>query len=363
MSNSPHSDGGLLNEFRRRIGDTAYTYVQCEISCDDETATVATLEVTDSHLITTVADSDSATALNLDLQQPEYGTIERLVHYINGLDGYAARVASDGEGIHVSDDLEIIAPKDILRRFVQLKSRRWSDSELEDFLLRAISKLSRDTNKKFDIVTMPSKMRDMLFLLATLGVYWDQINNATKRRGLDLSVDEFRSLHQAILDEYERALKSYLAQQAEAESEELEETGGSGDIILGTQYRRNLRTGRLTPSALSPFPPAATLSAGFIGGGKIQVVWTPVRMFNFHHYELWRGTTADLSNLSEVSRPVGAIAPTGVKITSEYAPERTLWVDGGTSPLPPGTYYYRLYTYNNNGQYMSSVNIAQATVV
>lgn len=363
MANSPSNDGGLLNEFRRRIGDTAYTYTQCEISCDDASATIALLQVSDSHLITTLANAAEAIALTLDLHDVAYGTIERLVHYINSQAGYAARVASDGEGIHVSADFEVIAPKDILRRYVQLKTRRWSDAELEDFLLRAVSKLSRDTNKRFDIVTLPSQMRDLLFLLGTLGVYWDQINNATKRRGLDLSVDDFRTLHGAITDEYERSLKSYLAQQEIIESEELEDTGGSGDIILGTQYRRNLRTGRLTPSALSPYPPAATIAAAFIGGGKVQVNWTPVRISNFNHFELWRGTTPELNNLSEVARPLGSIAATGVKLTLEYAPERTLWVDGGTSPLPPGTYFYRLYTYNHNGQYTSSVNIAQATVV
>jgi hypothetical protein len=39
-----------------------------------------------------------------------------------------------------------------------------------------------------------------------------------------------------------------------------------------------------------------------------------------------------------------------------------LWIDGGTAPLPPGTYYYRLYVYNHNGEWASSDVISVVVV-
>jgi hypothetical protein len=364
MVDSPNSSAGILDEFRRQIGDTTYSYVQCEISCDDPSATTALVEVTDNQLITTIAGG-SAASLSLDLLDPDYGTIEKLVAEIRARSLYSARLASDGEGTHHSSDLEVIAPKDIRGRFVQLRSRRWSDAELLDLLRMALTKLGRDLGKTYDVVTVPSNVKDMLFLLATMGMYWDQINNATKRRGLDLRVDDFRTLHQALLDEYERSLRAYKASQPTPVNpltpEQLDEME-AGEVIVGTQYRRSLRTGRMTPSTVAPFPAQEIIQATFIGGGKIRLDWSRSRAQGFIHYELWRGTTQDVSNQSEISLPLGALPVNGTKIATVVRPERTLWVDGGTSPLPPGTYYYRLYVYNVNGQWSAS-EITSAVVV
>lgn len=364
MADSPNSRGGLLNEFRRQIGDTNYRYLQCDISCDDPAATNALLEITDTHLITTI-DGGTAEDLDLDLTQPQYSSIELLVNAIRAKSGYSARVASDGEGTHDSTDLEIIAPKVILRTFVQLRSRRWSDSELEDFLNTALIKLGRDTGVAYDLTTVPSRVKDLMFLLATVGMYWDQINNATKRRGIDLRVEDFRTLHQTLLDEYDRSLKAFKATEPPPVStltEEQIDAMQSGEIIVGTQFRRNLRTQRMTPSVAVPFPAAESLQATFIGGAKIRLDWTRSRTHAFHHYEIWRGTDNTVSNASEISRPLGALPQTGTKIATVYESERTLWVDGGTSPLPPGTYFYRLYIYNINGEWAAS-DVAAATVV
>jgi hypothetical protein len=364
MADSPNSRGGLLNEFRRLIGDTTYRYIQCEISCDDSSATGALLEITDSHLITTITGG-TADSLDLDLTQPQFDIIELLVNEVRSHPLYSARVASDGEGTHASGDLEIIAPKVILRNFVQLRSRRWSDSELEDLLETALIKLGRDTGSTYDLTTVPSRVKDLMFLLATVSMYWDQINNATKRRGLDLRVEDFRTLHQTLLDEYDRSLKAFKATEPPPIStltEEQIDEMQSGEIIVGTQFRRNLRTQRMVPSVAVPFPASESLLATFIGGAKVRLDWSRSRTHAFHHYEVWRGTDNTVSNASEISRPLGALPQTGTKIATVYESERTLWVDGGTSPLPPGTYFYRLYIYNINGEWAAS-DIASATVI
>lgn len=361
MANSPNSGGTLIDEFRRQIGDTVFNYVQLDVTCQDTGATQALIEVSDNHLIT-VINGGTANSLDIDLEAFETATIERLVQAINGEADYIAHVTGDGEGTHAANDLEIIAPKDILRRAVQLKSRRWSDGELEDILTNAAQKLGRDLTKNYTLTTIPSKVKDLLFLLGMIGMYWDQINNATKRRGLDLRVDDFRTLHQAALDEYERSLKAFLAAEPPVTltPEQLDDMG-AGDIIVGSQYRRNLRTGRMTPSVVSPFPSPVDLMASFIGGAKIRLDWSRSRTSMFHHYEVWRGTTAGVNNQSEISRPLGALPTTGVKIAIVNDVEHKLWVDGGTSPLPPGTYYYRLYVYNVNGEWAAS-EVANATV-
>jgi hypothetical protein len=181
---------------------------------------------------------------------------------------------------------------------------------------------------------------------------------------LDLRTDDFRTLHQALLDEYERSLKAYLAAEpvpvGTLTPEQIDEMQ-SGEVIVGTQFRRNLRTQRMIPSVAIPYPAAEVLMATFIGGAKIRLDWTRSRAHSFHHYELWRGTDQNVSNASEISRPSGALPVTGTKITTTYEVERILWIDGGTSPLPPGTYYYRLYVYNINGEWAAS-EVVSATV-
>jgi hypothetical protein len=363
VGDSPFSGDALLDEFRRRLGDTNCNFVQCEVSCDDASATGALLEVSDNLLSTTITGG-SAADLVLDLTDPAYDTLEKLVDHLAHQAGYTARVASSGESTHHSTDLEVIPPKDCLRRMVQLKSRRWSDHELTNMLNTALVKLSRDTGNIYDLTTVPSSVKDMMFLLGTIDAYWDQINNVTKRQGADLRVEDFRTLHQALLDEYGRSLASFLAGQPPIIStltpEQLDDLG-SGEIIVGTQMRRSLRTGRMVPSSASPFPASEQMAATFIGGAKVQLNWSRTHSSNFHHYEVWRGTTLAVSNISELARPSGSIAATGTKIYTEYAIERTLWVDGGTSPLPPGTYFYRLYVYDNNGQWAAS-DVVSATV-
>jgi len=364
MADSPNATGGMLDEFRRQIGDTSPTYVQCEVVCDDPLATKALVEVTDSDIVFTV-EGGTATGFELDLTQPATDTIEKLCATIRTHEKFSASVASDGEGVHASSDLEIIPPKDCLRRKVQLRSRRWSDSELETILSAALIKLNRDTGLNYTLLNVPSKLKDLLFLLGTIGQYWDQINNATKRRAVDFRVEDFRTLHQSLLDEYDRAIKAYKDVQPPAigtlTQEQIDEMT-SGEVIIGTQYRRNLRTQRITPSIALPFPAAETILATVVGGGKIRLDWSRSHSPAFHHYEVWRGTTADVSNISEISRPVGALPVTGTKIAMVPVVERTLWVDGGTSPLPPGTYYYRLYVYDVNGNWSAS-DIVTGTVV
>jgi hypothetical protein len=364
---SPNSGGGLLDEFRRRLGDTAYNFVQCEVSCDDPAATVAIVEVTDSHFITTITGG-ATLAVDLDLTDPAYDTIEKLVNFLAARTAtkiYRALMASNGEPTHASTDLAIIPPTDFLRRSVQLKSRRWSDAELTNMLNVAITKLSRDVGVEYSLTTVPSAIKDLLFLLGNVEMYWDQINNVSKRQGTDLRVEDFRTLHQALLDEYGRSLAAYKSSLpipvVTLTPEQLDDMG-SGEIIVGTQIRRNLRTGRWTPSSAVGSPAAEQIEAVFIGGAKIQLSWTRSRHANFHHYEIWRGTTADVSNISEVVRPLGSVQAQGVKIRLEYDIERTLWIDGGSSPLPPGAYFYKLYVFNHNGEFAGS-QVASATVI
>jgi hypothetical protein len=363
VPDSPNSGGGLLGEFRRQIGDTAYNYVQMDVVCDDQGATGALVEVLDSTLITYITGGTAA-PLNIDLFSSEADTIEKLVTKIRTTAQYSASVASDGESQHASADLAIIPPKDFLRKKVQLKSRRWSDSELAEFLDKALVKLGRDIGETYNLSTVPSALKDLVFLLGSLGMYWDQINNATKRRGLDLRVEDFRTLHQTLLDEYDRSLKAYMSRQPASISvltpEQLDDLG-AGEVIVGTQIRRNWRTGRMTPSHAVGYPAAEQVFATFIGGAKIRLDWTRSHSSGFYRYELWRGTTDAVNNASEIALPLGSVPATGTKIAMLPDVERTLWIDGGTSPLPPGTYYYRLYVYNANGLWAAS-EVTSATV-
>ena len=360
---SPNAGGGLLGEFRRRIGDTTYSYVQMDVACDDAAATVALVEVSDFTFSTSISGGTAA-PLSFDLADPAYETIEKLVTAIRNSPKYSAAVALDGEATHASTDLEIIPPKDILRRKVQLRSRRWSDSELTDFLDHALIKLGRDVGEQYSLSTVPSSMKDLVFLLGTINMYWDQINNATKRRGVDMRVSDFQALHQSLLDEYGRSLTAFKSLQptpiAVLTQEQLDDLG-SGEVIVGTQIRTSLRTGRKVPSFAAEYPAAEQIAATYFGGAKIRLDWSRSHASGFYRYEIWRGTTAGVNNQSDIALPLGSVPTTGVKIAMLSDVERTLWIDGATAPLPSGTYYYRLYVYNANGLWAAS-DVTSATV-
>jgi hypothetical protein len=360
MPDSPNLSDGIVGEFRRKIGDTVYNFAQFTFQCKDPVSSVALVEISDNNLLTDIT-AGSAAELNIDLSDPAVDTIEKLVAHINAQSQYRAALLADGDALHPSTDLEIIPPKDCLRKDVQLKTRRWGDAELLLFLQEALSTHSRNTGLQMDITHYPSSHKDFILLLAQVAMYWDQINNATKRRGLDLRVDDFRSLHEALLSQYERMIAAWKAQ-LETTTTDPTLVEGAGDVILGTQYRRNLRTGRLSPSAVSPYPTASTIIGIDIGGGKVRLDWGRSRIANFSHYEVWRDTVDAVSNISEIARPSGAVPSTSVKVRKEYDIERILWIDGGTAPLPPGTYYYRLYVYNHNGEWASSDVISVVVV-
>ena len=69
---------------------------------------------------------------------------------------------------------------------------------------------------------------------------------------------------------------------------------------------------------------------------------------------MWRGETDNVSNRSRTITPVNVLDFDGVLVHTQSIQTRTTYIDGVLTGLDPGLYYYRVYVYSQNGEYVGS---------
>lgn len=382
MSDSPVYGTLLRDRLRKLIKDTSYEYPQLDIRVVSGAYASATVEVLDDSLVLT-RDASTST-----LSFGTYPTIELLLAPLRAIADVTVRLVGDGDPNHVTQGLQVIPPTNCLNRTVMLYSRRWSDSELDYLIDLAVQRHNLSIpidgltgwTGNYTSADVPTNHQQMVLTLAQIEVLKAKIQDSLKRRGTDMSSTDFTQLIGALETQYSADLARY-REWLRDRVPTLEESASldAGQIIVGTQLRETgfyqsraasahltSRSGwigrsRRVPSAAVPAPTAPVLSATQISAGVVKLTWTENRELSFDKYELWRGTSADLSNESEYAQPSGSIPATGTKIRTEVASHRPLWVDGATTALTADTYYYRVYAFNRNGRYASS-NIVSVTV-
>lgn len=354
---SPVYGGSLIDALRRVIKDTGWVYPQFEFSVTG--ATTAILEVTDGHFLVT-ASGGGVPSSDLLLKQDTTATIELLVATLSAKLGYVATLIEDGNPNHASTDLMVLGPTSCLNTTIILKTRRWSDDELATVLQMAIDRhtLSADPdefinwNPPYTIATVPASHQYVILLLAQIELLKMQVLDATRRRGTDLTPEQFMGLKQSFEAEYDSLLARSKQRQPKYTEENTRDLG-TGDGIQGSFVRR--RPGDIYSShTQAPQPPASYLSAKVLGSGKVFLEWTPCYDASFYRYELWRHTTDEVSCFFKYVQPAGSLPETGEKVRMEFNPRKTNWVDGATAALTPGTYYYRVYVFNKNELYTGS---------
>lgn len=367
MPDTSATGTGLLWELRDKIKDTAWKLPQFSIYITG--ATSAVLEIEENSLLTTVVGG-GIESVDLTLSSSSYNTIEKLVAYLRSLTGYHVDFTESGDPRHNSTDLQVQAPIDILDTPYIAQTRRWSDTELnallQDALRRHNSSVPRLTHLNYsgdyNLNNVPDMHRYFVVLLAQIEVLKTLIHDANKRRGTDLSVGDYDILKRSLEDEYAASLDR-LIKSAEVVSPVTLTLQDEGDIVIGHSYRTRFsapgyRHSPVIPSPLAPMPKASTLSAEHQGDGVVLLEWSRNRDLSFHKYELWRGTTDAVSNRSRTITPVSVIDFDGELVSTGYLQHKTTYIDGVLAALDPGLYYYRLYTYNRNGDYACSAAVS-----
>jgi hypothetical protein len=357
----------LLLELRQALKDVAFSMPQFDIKIT--AGSTGLLEMTADHLILT----GSAVSANVALGNVD--SVENLVLSLNTIGNVEATLVTDADPTHSTLDFQVVTPPaNILQQPMVINSHRWSDDELMFFIKRAISRHNHSVAVdpslgyvgNYTVQNIPSAHFYFIILLSQIEAIKEQIQAGIKRKGIDLTVPDFVSLKDALEREYAYSLKAFSSRRVPLTSDQTKDIG-SGDIVEGSSYRQSLHTARysksmpkLVPAAVVPVPARESLQAKAVDNqaGQALLSWSRSSDAHFNRYELWRGDTRDVSDISEL---VSSLAATGSRVMTQYDYRVTAWVDGVSIPLTPATYYYVLYVFNHNDQ-ASPSNIVAVVV-
>lgn len=294
----------LLAELRRRIRDTRFAYRALSLSISDTNTTTAIVEITDGHLITTIAGG-SAPSLNLDLSNSRYDTLGKLYQVLSRAPGYVAQRDKEDSNEHASIDLEPFGPLDISSTGVDLAHHLFADSELEEILKTAIMR----HNPSLTVSTLPPQEFAFVLHLAEAGVCRIQAMDVAKRRGTEKDVSALLQVASTFEDLYKTdttRLMRTIQSPREANSNTMDE----GDVVIGSLVRPSGRTGYMSPLSQTIPPDAAVLldpDEHDVEDDNVRVVWQRNKNFSFYSYELWMDNRPDVVRSQE-----GTLVPPGV---------------------------------------------------
>lgn len=365
----------LIAELRRRVGDVRHVRTALTISTTDAAVTAAVLEVTHGRLVFTPAGG-TVLPLDLDLAAPAYDSVGKLHAQLSRFPGLAVRLHQDADGDHLSLDLEEFGPVDIRTQGVDLRTRYFSDWELEQVLAGAV----RRHNPTFTSATVPDAERELVLMLAQATVNRQKATDAIRRKGTDSETQVLLS----IADSFERAYREdaeRLRRVIQPPREAPEGRIQQGDVLVGSTWRRSLRTGRLTPVGAAPPPPPPLLfepGDGDAEDDNVRLSWQRSEDPHFYAYELWRDVQPQVHRRRDGNLPSGVPAggndairassstlvlyspgPSGGRWAGIYAgfvERQGQMVASFAAPdLEPETdYYFRLYVVDVNGAAVAS---------
>lgn len=359
--------GGLTDALRSILKDTNFLSRQFDLQIMSGTTGLVSV-INGALTITATAGAPS-------FSFSTYTTIAQLVDAINASSNtFKATLVQDADPDHDTTDIPLMPPVDALLKPVVFSTRMWSDDELTGILERAVNRhnmsIPTDATLKFrgsySLTNLPSEHEYFVLLLGQIEALKVQIQSSVKRKGLDLSVTDFVALKASLEKEYADQLKLFFARRVTLTAADVKDIG-SGDIVEGQTYRQSLHTSRrypfgprIVPSAMAPRPVGVHLMVTALGSGKALLKWGYNRDPTFYRYEVWRGVTSAVSDISEIANPQ-VITPTGIRVATLYYRNQTLWIDGAATPITPGVYYYVVYVFNTNNDDTPS-NVAVVTV-
>lgn len=281
--------GGLVSRLRSRIKDERYKSAAFSISVSGTGIADALVEITGRRLITTITGG-STSSLNLDLSDTKYATVGRLAREIDRVGGYEVRIDDDAEHGHPSDDIEILPPTEITNDAVILNTRLFADQEL----LEELDDAAKRHNPGYMGTTVPAEEEVLVLQLAHASILRIQAADASKRKGLDETVESLITLssafEKAYKDDYKRLMRVI---PSPVESATQRNLLGRGDVVIGSLYRKSPRNGYMTPLSASLGPDDAVLldpEFGDVEDNNVKLRWLRNKEAQFYTYELWRDT-------------------------------------------------------------------------
>jgi hypothetical protein len=402
----------LISRLRSRLSDESADIGAFSLSVTGRCRS-ALLEITGGVIICTIEAGEDVQHLRLNTNMPQYSTVGRVIDELKRRKGYAVTVHAGVNEKHSSADLCLSGIEDISgSRPAELRHRRFSDSELLDYLNDAIA----FHNPTFTLGSVPADERPYVLLKAVARAYRVLAGDTAKRRGLDTDAQMFLTLAQDADNEYEasrRRMGHVIAKPQVDESKV-----GSGDVMEGKLFRRSGRSGYAAPYRVQnpPTPPELYVDQHAsldIADTLVRLRWSVSRDYSFARYELWRDTRPNVNRSLNGRIFVGTAggAP-GLPAQTQFSQAGTakqvygmaygispptptfdgfyfgtaseqqgsliasntftdgivipagipgMWVLG--EPLEPETdYYYRLYTIDRNGEVLSSNELRVRTL-
>jgi hypothetical protein len=287
----------LLSELRRRIRDVRYSVRAFGLAVSASSgATSAIAEITNHHLMIEVSGG-SVPPLDLDLTNSRYNTIEKLHRVLSRAEGYSVQLDEDCNLDHLSSDLETFGPVNILGVGPDLRHHLFSDSELGEILSDATVR----HNPTLTPLTVPAQEHPFVLQLAHANVCRNQAFDATKRKGLDQDVKSLINLAESFEAAY-AADTLRLRRAIVSPKEANPNTMGEGDIVLGKNFRRSLRTGYNSPLSQNLPPSPAVLlepTDQDIEDDNVMIRWQRNRDIDFYSYELWMDSQPEVMRIRE----------------------------------------------------------------
>ena len=311
-------DTPLLAELRRRIKDVRYSQRAMGVAVSDQYVNSAYAEITNGRLIINVVGG-TAPNVDIDLTNSRYDTVGKLFQALSRLDGYTVSLDEDAEQDHLAADLEAFGPIDIQETGINLRHRLFADVELLEILQQAVSR----HNPTFTVSTLPPQENVFVLMLAHSQVVTAQAYDASKRRGMDTTVETLLALAQQIEGTYV-ADTSRLQKALHSPKGPNPNTLAEGDVVLGKMYRRSMRTGFMSPISQN-LPPSEAIIIDFderdIEDTNARIRWERNRDLTFFSYELWMDSQPEVQRTRDGL--VYTTTPYAQLPSAEYdAPER-----------------------------------------
>jgi len=289
-------DTPLLAELRRRIKDVRYSQRAMGVAVSDSYVTNAYAEITNGRFMVNVVGG-TAPNIDIDLASSRYDTVGKLYQAISRLPGYTVSLDEDAEQDHLSTDLEPFGPIDIQEVGINLRHRLFSDIELTEILQQAVSR----HNPTFTVSTLPPQENVFVLMLAHSQVITAQAYDASKRRGMDATVETLLAMAQQMETTYV-ADTSRLQKALHSPKGPNPNTLAEGDVVLGKLYRRSMRTGFMSPISQN-LPPSEAIIIDFderdIEDTNARIRWERNRDMSFFSYELWMDSQPEVQRSRE----------------------------------------------------------------
>lgn len=287
MAGNARSD--LVSGLRSRLSDDRASIPSFSLSVTGNCKS-ALLELTGSTLVVTVEGGENVQGVRLNLSDPRYGTVGRLISFFSRQAGYSATPSDESfVSDHPSTDLRVDGlPEISCKSSYTLRHRIFADEELYDFLSQAISLHNPNYPNP---AAVPKTEYPYVYYKAAALAYRALAADTAKRRGLDAEASIYVSLAKDMEEQYnrDRRRQDRIIPEPKADESKM----GAGDAVQGTVFRRSLRAGYNASyrTATPPTPPNLYDPADDdVEDVSVRLRWSQNREQSFSYYEVWRDT-------------------------------------------------------------------------